>query len=144
MTPIVVDTGVVVAAVIEEEDSARAVKLFRAAANGAYRPVAPDFMAIEFGNVLWKYVNQGLLSAEEARRHIERFPYDRFEWLPARILLPEAFRFATEHSIAVYDAAFLAAAASLGMDLITADEALHRKVGGRLSWVRLLRDFDGG
>ena len=141
MIPLVADTSVLVKFAIEEEDSPKAVALLRAAIEGAYHLVAPDFMAIEFANVLWKYTTRGILTEEEGRRHLKRLPVDRIEWLPARMLLADAFRFATEHEVAVYDAAFLVAAASLGVDFVTADEGLHRKVASRLPWVRLLRDF---
>ena len=143
MIPIVLDTGVLMKVVVQEQDSPKAVALFDAAVEGGYRLLAPHFMAIEFGNVLWKYVNREILTAEEARRHLERLPYDRIEWLPARMLASQAFRFALEYDIAVYDGAFLAGAESLAVDLVTSDEALYRKVGGRLPWVRLLRDFHG-
>ena len=142
MIPVVLDTGVLVKFVVAEEDSPKAVALLGAATEGIYHLAAPDFMAIEFGNVLWKYVNHAILREKEARRHLERFPFDRIEWLPARMLLPDAFRFAREHNIAVYDGAFLAGAASLAVDLVTADQALHRKVSSRLPWVKLLREFD--
>jgi predicted nucleic acid-binding protein len=141
--PLVLDTGVLVKFVVSEEDSPKAVALLRAATQGAYHLVAPDFMAIEFANVLWKYTTRGILSEEEGRRHLNRLPVDRIEWIPAHMLLAEAFGIATEHEVAVYDAAFLAAAASLGVDFVTADEGLHGKVAGRLPWVRLLRDFEG-
>ncbi len=143
MIPVVLDTGVLVKVVVQEEDSPKAIALFDAAVQGAYRLVAPDFMAIEFGNVLWKYVNREILREEEAWQHLERLPYDRIEWLPARMLASRAFRFALEYDIAVYDGAFLAGAESLAVDLVTSDEALHRKVSSRLPWVRLLRDFGG-
>ena len=72
------------------------------------------------------------------------FPFDCIEWLAARLLLKDAFRFAREDDVAVCDGAFLAGAESLAVDLVTSDEALHRKVSNRLPWVRLLRDFDAG
>jgi predicted nucleic acid-binding protein len=129
---------------VVEQDSPRATALLQAAADGRYRLAAPDFMAIEFGNVLWKYVRRTVLSEEEAWQALGDFPYDRIEWLSARIMVSQAFRFALEYDIAVYDGAFLAGAESLAVDLVTSDEALHRKVSGRLPWVRLLRDFDLG
>jgi len=143
VTPIVLDTGVLVKVFVHEEDSWRATRLLQAAADGAYRLVAPDSMAVEFGNVLWKLVHRTLLREAEARQALAEFPFDRIEWLPARVLLADAYGIAIEHEVAVYDAAFLAAAASLGVDFVTADEGLQRKVAGRLSWVRLLRDFEG-
>jgi predicted nucleic acid-binding protein len=128
---------------VHQEDSWKATKLLQAAAEGTYRLVAPDFMAVEFGNVLWKLVHRTLLREAEARQALVEFPFDRIEWLPARVLLVDAFGIAIEHEVAAYDAAFLAAAASLGVDFVTADEGLHRKVAGRLPWVKLLRDFEG-
>jgi predicted nucleic acid-binding protein len=126
---------------VEEQDSSRATALLRAAAEGRYRLAAPDFMAIEFGNVLWKYVQRSVLGEEEAWQALAEFPYDRIEWLPARMLASQAFRFALQYDIAVYDGAFLAGAESLAVDFVTSDEALHRKVSGHLPWVRLLRDY---
>lgn|GEM_PF-2375585 len=142
MIPVALDTGVLVKVVVEEEDSSKAIALFRSAVEGTYRLVAPDFMAIEFANVLWKYVSRKILREEEARRHIERFPFDRIEWLPARVLVSQALRFATEFGVAVYDGAFLASAESLAVELVTTDMLLHRKVSGQLPWVKLLREFD--
>jgi len=143
VTPVILDTGVLVKVFVEERDSDKAVALFQASAEGIYRLAAPDFMAIEFGNVIWKYVQRAILLEEEARQTLEDFPFDRIEWLPAVMLLSDAFRFATEYNIAVYDGAFLASAASLGVEFITADEALHRKVRGSLPWVKLLQNHDG-
>jgi predicted nucleic acid-binding protein len=144
VTPIVLDTSVLVKFVIDAEDSPKAVALLGAAVEGICHLAAPDFMAFEFGNVLWKYVRRGGMTDEDARRHIERFPFDRIEWLAARLLLKDAFRFAKEYDLAVYDGVFLAGAESLAVDLVTSDEALYRKVNNRLPWVKLLRDFDVG
>ena len=142
MTPIVLDTGVLVKVFVHEEDSWRATRLLQKAAEGTYRLVAPDFMAVEFGNVLWKLLRRAHLRESEALQALAEVPLDRIEWLPARVLLTDAFRIAIQHEIAVYDATFLAAAASLGVIFVTADEGLHRKVDGRLPWVKLLRDFE--
>ncbi len=141
MNPLVVDTGILVKVFIQEEDSPLADALFRAAARGTHRLVAPDFSAIEFGNVLWKYVQRSVLSAAEARERLEQFPYDHIQWLPALVLLSPAFDFATRYGVAVYDGAFLAGASMLAVDFITADEILYQKVSPHLPWVRLLRDF---
>lgn len=100
-------------------------------------------MVIEFGNVLWKNVHRTALGEEEAWRAFGEYPYDRVESLPTRVLASQAFRFALEYDIAVYDGAFLAGAECLAVDFVTSDEALYRKVSGRLPWVRLLRDFGG-
>jgi predicted nucleic acid-binding protein len=139
--PIVLDTGVLVKVFVADTDSSKATTLFRAAAEGTYRLAAPDFMAVEFGHVLWKYVGRGTLHEKEARQTLLDFPYDRFEWLPARALLEKAFGFARAYDIAVHDGAFLAAAVDLDVELVTADAALHRKVSNRLPWVKLLREF---
>lgn len=142
MTPVVLDTGVMVKVFVEEEDSSKATALLLGAVAGTYRLTAPDFMAIEFGNVLWKYVRRTILREDEARQALAEFPFDRIEWLPARLLVSEAFRFATEYDIAVYDGAFLAGAESLAVDFVTTDTMLYRKVGNRLPWVKLLHDFE--
>jgi predicted nucleic acid-binding protein len=141
VTLIVLDTGVLVKAFVEEEGSAKADALLQAAVDGIYRLEAPDFMAIEFGNVLWKYVQRKLLEEEKARQILEQFPFERIEWLPARLLLSDAFRFSIQYAIPVSDGAFLAAAEKLAAQFVTADEGLHRKVRGSLPWVISLREF---
>jgi len=141
VTPLVVDTAVAVKVVIEEEDSVHADALMQAAARGTYHLIAPDLMALEFGNVMWKCVRRSVLTAAEAWRNIERFPFDRIAWLPARALLPGAFSLAIRFGLTVYDGTFLAAAETLGAHLVTADRVLHRRVAADLPWVRLLGEF---
>ena len=138
MTPLVIDTAVAVKAVLPEEDSAAADALLDAAARGAHQLIAPDLMALEFGNVMWKHVQRSRMTAAEARRNVERFPFDRISWLPGRALLPGAMELALQFNITVYDGTFLAAAESLGVQFVTADQALHRKVSKHLPWVTLL------
>jgi len=138
---LVPDTTVVVKVFLEEDESPHAQALFQRAVNGEFHLVAPDFMAIEFGNVLWKHARQARLTVEEARQAIDRLPFDHISWVPAEALLPRAFGFATRYGIALYDAAFVSVAEMVGADFVTADRALVRKVGRHLSWVRLLGDF---
>jgi len=139
--PVVIDTAVLVKVFLEEEDSPRAQSLFRSAAEGSHRLVAPDFLAVEFGNVLWKHVRRSRLAVEEARRSLERFPYEHIAWLPAHVLLPDAFEFAARYAIAVYDGAFLASASLLDVDFVTTDRELHDQVAGDLAWVKLLSEY---
>jgi predicted nucleic acid-binding protein len=58
-----------------------------------------------------------------------------------RLAAPDFMAVEFGYDIAIYDGAFLAAAADQDVELVTADETLHRKVGPRLPWVRHLRDF---
>lgn len=141
MTPVVVDTAVAIKAVLEEPDSDRAEALFEAAARGSHRLVAPELMVYEFGNVLWKQVRRAVLTEAEANHVIARFPFDQIDWLPGHSLLPGAFQYAIRYGLTVYDAAFLSAATLLGVELITADRVLHRKVAGHLPWVKLLHEL---
>jgi predicted nucleic acid-binding protein len=141
VTPVVVDTSVAIKAVLEEPDSDRADALFAAAARGSHRLVAPELLVYEFGNVLWKQVRRAVLTEAEANYAIVRFPFDQIDWLPGHSLLPGAFQYAIRYRLTVYDAAFLSAATLLGVELITADRGLHRKVSGNLPWVKLLHEL---
>jgi predicted nucleic acid-binding protein len=141
VTPVVVDTSVAIKAVLEEPDSDRADAVFEAAARGSHRLVAPELLVYEFGNVLWKQVRRAVLTEAEAKRAIERFPFNQIDLLPGHSLLPRAFAYTIRYGLTVYDAAFLSAAALLDVELITADRVLHRKVAGHLPWVKLLHEL---
>ncbi len=54
---------------------------------------------------------------------------------------PGPSQYAMRYGLTVYDAAFLSAATLLGVELITADRVLHRKVAEHLPWVKLLHEL---
>ena len=91
------------------------------------KPMTVEMLRAEMLNVLWKSVRRGLLDLEAARA-IERevaLAFDRqvIGLEPNAVYAAPALDIACEHSIAAYDALFLAQAARHDRPLVTADGA---------------------
>jgi predicted nucleic acid-binding protein len=88
---------------------------------------APDFVAVETANVLWKKVRRGetsLLQAEQALAELPRF----FRLLvPTRHLVARALQISLELDHTIYDCIYLACAEKESAKLVTADARLANK-----------------
>jgi predicted nucleic acid-binding protein len=132
----VVDASVAVKWYVPEIHSVAAERLL----DPAYDLHAPDLIVPEFGNILWKKVGRGELTATQARKIIEAFidlPMYKHSALP---LLEAAFNGAVQSAQTVYDWTYLALAVALDCSVVTADEkfylALQRgALAGHLCWV---------
>jgi predicted nucleic acid-binding protein len=120
---IVLDTTVIVYALIEGAHTALARKVMRL--DREWR--VPGLWAHEFLNVLVTYVRHDGMHPDHAVSL----------WRRANLLLAESTRppnplvalhIAIEHKIAAYDAEYLALARELGVCCVTADRELFRKV----------------
>lgn len=88
--------------------------------------LAPDLLFPEIGNVIWKKVRRGELSAQEGRRLAADLTAVAVETLPARALMSDAVALAVVTGVTVYDAMYLALAIRLDTMLVTADDRLRR------------------
>lgn len=118
---LVIDTSVAVKWYVPEPDSPAALALLE----GDATLIAPDLLGPELGNVLWKKVRQGEITAVEAREIVLAFT----EAPPVRLLasapyVPAALEIALRYGRSVYDALFLAVAIEHGGRYVTADERL--------------------
>ncbi|MGH2396754.1 MAG: type II toxin-antitoxin system VapC family toxin [bacterium] len=97
---------------------------------GKIRPLAPDFLFIEFVNVFWIKTQRGELTETEAIEKITQLIAlsPLMEIIPSRAILLESFRASRNYEQAAYDAAFLALAESRSASFVTADEKLYRKI----------------
>lgn len=120
---LVVDASIAVKWVVEEEGTEEALSLRRKA-----KLIAPDLLAAECSNILWKKVRRGELAKDEALLAARLLQNADLELLPTRPLLESATRLAVELDHPAYDCVYLALALAKGCNFVTADERLLRKL----------------
>ena len=108
-----------------------AYRLLDAYADGDVNLLVPDIFWSECGNILWKAVRQQRLSSSEARVALESMLGRRIPTVPSQEILPYALSIATDFDRTVYDSIYVALAAHIKTDLITADERLVNALGSR-------------
>jgi len=135
----VVDASVGIKLFVIEPLSDRADALFaHLTDNPPARFYVPDFFFIECTNVLWKYVRHFDYSLESAHQDVADLADLRLLSIPTRELANEALKVAVAHDITTYDAAYVALSGRLSLPLVTADEALVRRLAGTAFDVRWL------
>ena len=122
MSALVVDASVVIKWVVDEEGTAAALALRHA------HLVAPDLIVAECANILWKKVRRREMSDEEAQVAGRLLARSDLDLVPMRRLLEPTIRLAVALDHPAYDCTYLALAQDLGVDMVTADERLCRKV----------------
>lgn len=127
----VMDASVAVKMFVPESHSAAARELLsRFTQDGESELVVPDLFFIECANVFWKWVQRSGYPSEDAQEHLHDLRGLGFTVLPTQFLANDALEIARRHKVTAYDACYIAAAAKLGLPLITADEKLVRQVEG--------------
>jgi predicted nucleic acid-binding protein len=118
----VVDASVAIKWFIDEPDSAEAAILLR-------HPLsAPDLLAPECANILWKKVTRAELSLDEAEVIALTLEAAAITLYPARPYLASITRIACDLGCAAYDCFYLALAETLRQPLVTADLRLVHAV----------------
>ncbi len=138
----VVDASVGIKLFLVEPLADRADLLF---ASLALTPPAhlyvPDLFYLECANILWKYVQRFGYSPEAARQDVADLVQLPMQVAPAAGLAEAALALALEHGITAYDAAYVALAQKLSLPLVTAGEALVRRLDGSGLEVRWLGEW---
>lgn len=117
----VVDASCVIPLLVPEAHSDRIDALFESDGSSLY---APSLLLVECANVLWKYVRRHKITLDEARGSLADLQNLGILLVPTEGLLKEAFNWATEAGITVYDACYAALAEALSAPVVTADHAL--------------------
>lgn len=139
MSKLVVDNSCVVIKWLTEEPGSQAARqLLGPYETGHLELLAPDFIYAELGNILWKKVRRNLNTKEEAERAINILRQLRFRLLASADLIEETLRIAFDHGQSPYDCLYVALSHRFGCPLVTADEALVRRVGRAFPRVVLL------
>jgi len=124
MDEIVVDSSVVIKWFVTEPLSDESRRVLDGYQAGAFTLLAPDLLAAEIGNIVWKkYRFQGLAKAD-AEQIITAFRELNIELTPTTELLAEALQIAMIHERTVYDSLYIALSKRENCVYITADERL--------------------
>lgn len=134
---LVVDASVAIKWVVPETQSEEADLLLA----GDHALEAPDLLATEAANTLWKKIVRGELSARQAREALDVLLHGGLGWHPAAPQLPRALELARLSRHPVYDCVYLALAESVDGTLVTADESLLRVARARRIDARSLASF---
>jgi predicted nucleic acid-binding protein len=108
---------------------ARAV--IEAHAEGRVKCVVPDFFWAELGNIFWKAVNRGRWLQVHAIDALGQMRQWGLISVPAEGLLHSALSIAFASQRTVYDSLYIALAAELRTQMVTADERLANATAAR-------------
>jgi len=141
---VVLDTNVVVKMFFQEDDSDRADFLLSRFERGALKIFVPSFLPIEFVNVLWLRVREKLSTRSECEAVLEDFLaiLKNMDAVAPTPLLDAVLAMSIELDHAAYDAAFMALANDIGVQFVTADAKLYRKLSSRSPSAVLLRNLE--
>lgn len=134
---LVVDASVVIKWHVAEVHSDAALRLLGDDAPGLH---VPDLVFPEVGNILWKKVRRGELTAGQARRIAHLVATAPLAVHVSQPLLEAALEIATGTGRTVYDSLYVALAVHLDTRLNTADEKLYNglkdgPLGGHILWI---------
>ncbi|OLP55765.1 twitching motility protein PilT [Rhizobium rhizosphaerae] len=118
---LVIDASIAVKWVVEEEGTPEALGLRQ-----SFRFIAPELLTVECANILWKKVQRGELSREEAQLAASLLARGDIELFGMRGLLVKATELAMEIGHPAYDCMYVSLAISRNCRFVTADERLLR------------------
>jgi len=122
----VLDASVILKWFVDEEDSVQALRIRDEFYNGNREIIVPDLLLFEVSNALRYNPSFTVEEIKEAMRTI--FDVGIEIITPTYSLLASAIELAKKLDVTCYDAVYLALAADLDFDFITADEKFYRKV----------------
>lgn len=141
-SPIVIDSGVLAASVVEETYSKQADALLSWIKAQDLVIVAPILLRYEVVATLRKLTHRGTIKADDGISLIREALNTPIQWVLDEALLERAYLLATEHGLpTAYDAQYLAVAERLDCDFWTFDKRLFNTVHEKLDWVHYVVNF---
>lgn len=138
----VVDASVAIKLFLVEPLSPQADALFdRLTDMPPARFYVPDLFFVECANILWKYVRRFGYPLEAALHDMADLARLPLRVSPTADLVGNALKLAVAVDITAYDATYVALAQRLSLPLVTADEALVRRLAGIGVDARFLGDW---
>lgn len=141
---VVVDTSIALKWVLEEVDSDKADTLLAEWIKKGMLIIAPDLLAYEITNALYRKVRKGEITLDRAKEALAEISLAEieFDFSPDFALSTRAIELANHFSLsATYDSHYLALAERKGCELWTADLRMWNSVKGKLDWVRWMGDY---
>jgi predicted nucleic acid-binding protein len=140
-TRVCVDASLILKLFLAESDSAVVDDLWATWLNDATELLAPVHLAYEVTSVIRNRVHRDLLGLEDGEKAVQAFQAQPITLVPPGPFHHRAWALAEQFQRpTLYDAYYLALAESADCELWTADERLVNAVGGKLTWLRSLRD----
>ena len=138
----VADTNVVFKLFVQEQESEQAAHLFATAGQNRLRVIVPDFLPLEFLNLLWFKRHRRELRHAECLRisGLFRALLSTLRVVSCRPLLGQIIEASIAEDHPAYDMAFVVLAEHLSIPLVTADVKLYRKISAHFRSAVLLRD----
>ena len=125
----VLDSSVAIKWVLNEPDSAVAMKVRDGFVNLAHELMAPDVFPIEVAHALSRAERKGILSPPQGTSALTGILRTLPDLHDSLLLLPRAFEISSQQRIGVYDCLYLALAEKEKAPLITADARLLKTPG---------------
>jgi len=122
--PSVIDASAIVPLVVRESCSAPARLWFSAAQDHLSSSLTIDLLDAECASAIWKRVRWSRWSLEDAGLALGRVLALPFPRVAFGEIAAEALRVAVRFEITVYDACYVALAATSGLPLVTADRRM--------------------
>jgi len=120
----IVDASVAAKWFIDEEYSEAALSVLKE----KNRLHAPDFLLLEMGSIICKWLRRGAVSVEEGaelRDVLRRYPIQNHPFITFH---DSAFAIASETGQSIYDCLYVALAALLDAKMVTADRRLYDSI----------------
>lgn len=131
----VIDTSVDIKTYVQEQDSAKAVRLRNEYHQGVHQLIAPDIFPTEMCNVLMILERSGKIKPGEADLFFRQFLNALPPLFAAVPIPPRALELAKQFQQTVYDCLYVALAEREGYELVTADDKLVKAVQPALPFV---------
>ena len=122
----------------DEDDSQAALALLERYVQGNLHILVPDLFFYEIGNLLSLAVRRQRLPEKTALQSLEELERLHLEPISLRGETDSALSFSQRLNISFYDAAYLAAAESRGVPLVTSDKKLLKAAATEFGWVLTL------
>lgn len=144
MKRIVIDASVVLKWFLsDEKNNQPALSLLDKYVSFELEIVAPSLLVYEVLNGLFVARKRGRFEKEKVILAVDGFLNLEIEQYKISSLYQKVMHFSESYNLTIYDASYLGVADEEGIELVTADRNLYRRVKKSLNWIRWLGDFDG-